>query len=189
MVVPRQLHRPQLLRSWPIRPYRHTTMWAITAQAIWAIDGFKDNHIGGSMSASPGACLPPGYSRAGTQNDRLGESFPTVRATCPAHVKVVRPTRMPTRMSAHTGHIGHRRPPRHSFVDCHCHQDPSWRSCTSRAGDGPQASRALWPRSVCERRDDQRCDQRHIPLWVGRGGGGRRRAFVREAGCVSAVRT
>ena len=31
---------------------------------------------------SPMACPSRGSRRAGTQNDRLGESFPTVRSTC-----------------------------------------------------------------------------------------------------------
>ena len=35
-----------------------------------------------SVSASPTAWLLRGYRRAGTQNNRLGESFPTVRSTC-----------------------------------------------------------------------------------------------------------
>ena len=36
-----------------------------------------------NVRASPTARLPRGYRCAGTQNDRLGESFPTVRSTCP----------------------------------------------------------------------------------------------------------
>ena len=35
---------------------------------------------------SPTACLLHRYRRAGTQNDRLGESFPTVRSTSPMRV-------------------------------------------------------------------------------------------------------
>ena len=31
--------------------------------------------------------LAHGYGRAGTLNDRLGESFPTMRGTCPTHVR------------------------------------------------------------------------------------------------------
>ena len=40
----------------------------------------------GSISAPPTACLQRRYERAGTQNDHLRESFPTVRGTCPTHV-------------------------------------------------------------------------------------------------------
>ena len=47
----------------------------------------------GSISASPAACRLRGYGRAGTQNDRLGESFPMVCTTCPGHVD--------TRVDAH----------------------------------------------------------------------------------------
>ena len=40
----------------------------------------------GSTPASPTAGLVRKYRRAGTQNDRLGEGFSTVRSTCPQHV-------------------------------------------------------------------------------------------------------
>ena len=45
--------------------------------------------VRGSTSVSPTVltvCLLLGYRRAGTQNDSLGESFPTVRSACPLHV-------------------------------------------------------------------------------------------------------
>ena len=51
--------------------------------------GVQDQRLNigpGSISASPTACLTHGCRRAGTQNDRLGKSFPTVQGTSPARV-------------------------------------------------------------------------------------------------------
>ena len=55
-----------------------------------------------SISASPTACSLRGYRRAGTQkNDRLCESFPTVRSTCQTHVDTHVYTHVYTRVYTH----------------------------------------------------------------------------------------
>ena len=52
------------------------------AERAHGADGDTTVAISGNFRASPTACLPRGYRCAGTQCDRLGESFPTVRSTC-----------------------------------------------------------------------------------------------------------
>ena len=60
------------------------------------------------MPASPTASPLRGHGRAGAQNDRLGESFPTVRSTCPPHVC----THVGTHVCAHVyAHVASRAAP------------------------------------------------------------------------------
>ena len=72
--------RPPTLAS--TRTTRPTTHPA----AVAGQDGHRPFwRISATVSASPTARLLRGCGRAGTQNDRLGESSPTVRSTCPEH--------------------------------------------------------------------------------------------------------
>ena len=57
----------------------------------------------GSISASLTTCRLRGHGRAGTQNNRCGESFPTAPSACPLHAHAHVYTRVCThvRVSAH----------------------------------------------------------------------------------------
>ena len=65
-----------------MRLMRNLTWWEFYQEKGDIV--YSPGGYGGSIPASPMACLLRWHSCSDTQNDRLGESFPTVCSTCPA---------------------------------------------------------------------------------------------------------